>query len=607
MRANDESLPTRMHGIAGFITSEQGPFRTRAEHRMVQAMLHESTYVSGDFRSEGLGLGLGWLGHPEPPSVPVPIWNARRDVCLIFVGDHFACLGQAANAEALLSLYEQRGVRFLEGLNGWFSGVLLDLRERRIILFNDRYGLGRVYYHQNADGFYFASEAKALLRVLPNLRQISPAGLGELITCGCTMQNRTLFPGISLLPGGSAWEFRPGAETRKQSYFDPTAWTSQPPLAPPVYYEALRETLTRVVPRYLTPPPQVALSLTGGVDSRMVLAAVTPSPGTLPCYTFGGMLRECADVRVAREIARVCQQPYRVLSLTKDFLVQFPALARESVYRTDGTMDVSGATALFVNGLAREVAPVRLTGNYGGEILRGLVPFRPRPSPDGLFSSELAPFFKQAADTYFAELQGHRTAFVAFKQVPWHHYGGFALEQSKLTVRTPFLDNELVRLAHQAPPAPNGDKGLARRFIAERSPVLGRVATDRGWPAKLNWLPRKLQRFCTEFMPRAEYAYDYGMPQWLARADHVMVPLRLQRLFLGRQKYAHFRIWYRDQLSAFVKEILLDPQTLGRPYLNGPVVRKMVSAHVNGHGNYTTEIHQLLSIEMIERHLIAQS
>ena len=59
-----------------------------------------------------------------------------------------------------------------------------------------------------------------------------------------------------------------------------------------------------------------------------------------------------------------------------------------------------------------------------------------------------------------------------------------------------------------------------------------------------------------EFTFKAEYAYDYGMPQWLARLDHVFAPLRLEKLFLGRHKVAHFRVWYRDELSHYLKEIL---------------------------------------------------
>ena len=47
------------------------------------------------------------------------------------------------------------------------------------------------------------------------------------------------------------------------------------------------------------------------------------------------------------------------------------------------------------------------------------------------------------------------------------------------------------------------------------------------------------------------------MPQWLARIDHVLSPFRLERLFLGRHKFCHFRVWYRDALSRYVREVLV--------------------------------------------------
>ena len=69
------------------------------------------------------------------------------------------------------------------------------------------------------------------------------------------------------------------------------------------------------------------------------------------------------------------------------------------------------------------------------------------------------------------------------------------------------------------------------------------------------------------------------MPQWVAAVDHRLALLRLERLFLGRHKFYHYRVWYRDALAAYVKEILLDPRALARPY----VERKKVEAIVRGH------------------------
>ena len=85
-----------------------------------------------------------------------------------------------------------------------------------------------------------------------------------------------------------------------------------------------------------------------------------------------------------------------------------------------------------------------------------------------------------------------------------------------------------------------------------------------------------------------------------------MRPSHVERLFLGRQKFYHFRTWYRDELAPYVKEVLLDAHTLARPYLNGERVEEIVKAHTSGRANHTLEIHKLLTAELIQRQLIEQ-
>ena len=91
------------------------------------------------------------------------------------------------------------------------------------------------------------------------------------------------------------------------------------------------------------------------------------------------------------------------------------------------------------------------------------------------------------------------------------------------------------------------------------------------------------------------------MPQWAARIDHLLSFVRLQRLFLGRHKFSHFRVWYRDALSGYVREMLLDPRTLSRPYLERRRLEAVVGGHLKGDRNYTTEIHKVLTLELLHR------
>ena len=397
--------------------------------------------------------------------------------------------------------------------------------------------------------------------------------------------------------------FSRGAPVKKKTYFKQEAWENQPELSESDFYEKLKETWTRVLPKYFTGKQSIGLSLTGGVDSRMILAWAPRSPGTLPCYTWGGTYRDCADVKIARRTAKLCQQPHNTIPVGAEFLSQFHDLAEKAVYISDGTMDVTGAIDLYVQRLARQIAPVRVSGVCGGEILRRLVMFKPDPPQQGLFDPELASSFQEAAATYGSELQDHRLSFTSFKQAPWYMASKFTVERSQVTYRTPYFDNDLVALAYQTP-ATLLHNEPALRLIADGNPALGKIGTDRGIAFRsIPGVTRALHWY-QEFTFKAEYAYDYGMPQWLARLDHVFAPLRLEKLFLGRHKVAHFRVWYRDELSHYLKEILLDPLTLQRPYLRAHSVQKILEGHLNGCRNYTSEIHKILTLEFIQRKLI---
>ena len=87
-------------------------------------------------------------------------------------------------------------------------------------------------------------------------------------------------------------------------------------------------------------------------------------------------------------------------------------------------------------------------------------------------------------------------------------------------------------------------------MIADGNPLMRQIRTDRGIGD--GGVNDAVSRAFHEFTFKAEYAYNHGMPQWLARMDRVLSPLRPERLFLGRHKYSHFRIWYRDNLANYV-------------------------------------------------------
>jgi len=586
-----------MPGIVGLLTRMP---REQAEPvllRMVETLRHENFYVTGTWVDEALGVYVGWVARKNSSCESMPLRDERGDVVFVFSGEEFPESGTERRLE------DEQNPSFLERLNGRFHGLLTDRRRGTATLFNDRYGMHRVYYHQSPDAFYFAAEAKAILAVRPELRRIDPRGLGEFVACGCVLEDRTLFDGVHLLPGAAAWVFGRGSVERKGTYFHRRAWEDQPRLEPEPFYQEIRSVFARNLSRYFGTAERIAMSLTGGLDTRMMMAWQRPRPGALPCYTFGGMIRDCQDVVVARQVARACQQPYEVIPVADEFLSRFPHYAERTIYLTDGCADVGRSPDLYLNERAREIAPVRMTGNYGGEVLRGVRTFKPVAPLPGLFRPDVLPYLRQAAETYTGALEGHPLSFAVFKQIPWNHFGVLALEETQLALRSPYLDNDLVRTVFRAPPAALGTNDVSLRLIAEGDAALRRIRTDRGLAGD-GGLRSTLARALLEVSFKAEYAYDVGMPQSLARADHRVSFLRLERLFLGRHKFHHFRVWYRDVLSDYVRDVLLDARTLARPYVDRKALETVVQGHLEGRRNHTAEIHKMLTLELVHRLLL---
>jgi asparagine synthase (glutamine-hydrolysing) len=216
-----------------------------------------------------------------------------------------------------------------------------------------------------------------------------------------------------------------------------------------------------------------------------------------------------------------------------------------------------------------------------------------------LFPAELRSAIRRARETYSQLIQTHPLSFAVFRQAPWHHHGLSALEQTQITVRSPFLDNDIVRTVFRAPDSSLTSEAACLRLIDAGEPRLGRIRTDRGpmhrglWPAA--------RRAGIELTRKAEYASDYGMPQWIVPIDRLLAGVPLERLFLGRHKFFHFRLWYRDLLSRYVRDTLLDPLALSRSYVEPARVKSLVDSHTAGRGNYTLEIHKLLTLELIHR------
>src|SRR5688572_17687995 len=605
-----------MPGIAGII-GKGSPERIRQEvGLMVKSMTHEPHYSTGQYFVDELDLGEGWVCRKGEFSDCMPLVSAIDDVVLIFHGENFLdqtstkqlrARGGVVNARYLLDLYRESGAEFFTKLNGWYAGVIADLRNRKVILFNDRFAMSRVYCHEGQGEFLFASEAKAILKVRPELRKLDPEGVADHLRYNCVTRDRSLFQGISTLPHASILEFENGELKRRRRYFQFSEWEQQSKLPPEEFFERFADTIEAVFPSYSEDSAEVAMSLTAGLDTRLIMGVLGERNRHHPSYTFGGSWGELFDIRTARKLTTVYDQPFESIRINGAFLKNFPAYSRRTVYMSDGAHDAFGAHDLFFNEIARSIAPIRLTGKFGSEVvrIRNLVPSLRYPSeflqPTFRPLLEKLPTFRQLNPS------GNHLTRVVTEEIPWHEFGKVAIEHSQVVLRTPYMDNALVQLMYRAPEITRTAGRLQERYLKARSPEFSTFITNMGRLAPGGAISREILYPMLWALFKMEYIYLYATPHWMTRVDRSLGSLRLERLFSGRQKWEGYRLWIHTDFSDFVRDTLTGSQVRYGDYFSRPVVEDMVRKHVAGTHNYLNEIGRVLSIELIISELLGTS
>jgi asparagine synthase (glutamine-hydrolysing) len=602
-----------MPGIAGIISRRPVAECEREVKVMTAIMRREKFHASGMFSAPELGVFAGWVAHEHSFADGQVFQNETKEVALLFSGECFvadevkASLRRAGHSfggggDCLVHLYEEQGEGFIAGLNGLFSGLLIDRRQKRVFLFDDRYPMERIYWHQTADAFYFASEAKALLRVLPHLREFDPECVAELAGVNCVLGVRTLFRGIERLPGGACWSFANG-DCRRGNYFSPTEWEALPKLAPALYEAKLRETFLKIAPRYFEAESKVGVALTGGLDTRMIMAARPPQSGEPVCYTFTGPRGKTLDDRVAARVAKACGLKHHLLRLNPDFYSTFAGQVDQTVYGTDATFGAYGAHEIYFHRQARLLAPIRLTGNYGSEILRAITTFKPLGLTPEMFTPDFARSVAGAAGRWAAE-KGHPDTFAVFKEVPWNIFGSVAAGRSQVSFRTPYLDNELVALSYQCPVSLKKSSLPTMRFVKSCSPALDRIATDRGFISDRSGPDILCRRIFAEATFKFDYHYNAGLPRRLAVFNPFLRLFAESTGIAGLHKFLQYGLWMQRDLAPYLRDRAAAAAAQAGRFWSGDFLKQMAESHISGRKNYSAEINAVLTLEATERLLL---
>ena len=225
-------------------------------------------------------------------------------------------------------------------------------------------GLPAIFLCRRPDRVVLTSHLSLLAATAQSL-QFDPAAVVDLFQIGYPSGHRSLFRDACLVPGGHALSVGPDGQVSSARTWSP------PEAAPcpdwPSYLEFQAQTFRAAVRKMDLSGS--FLSLTGGLDTRAILAVLVSEGTCLPAATLTGATLSL-DARAARTLSKAYSFPHYLVRLDADFLRTLPTYVVEASRRSGGLTSLEEAGEVYLYRQLAGIGARRLSGGFGNQVAR---------------------------------------------------------------------------------------------------------------------------------------------------------------------------------------------------------------------------------------------
>jgi hypothetical protein len=560
----------------------------------------------------------GAIGAAERPSFPgmgeiLTSRDGNRQVCM--QGAIVGFLGENGPVDALAAarrcIVDRLDLEVLARARGSFAAVVLDSNRGTVELISDHNGTFPMSFAECDDCVLFGTQHKAILATGLLTPRLDEVGVAMMLQFGYLIGDTCLLEGVRQIPAATVVELGPEGvklfRYRLQRYEADETTNYDAEVA------RLVEAFRIATHGTFAVSPRVGVPLSGGMDSRLLLA-LSPDPSRTPSFTFGNA--GCRDLSCAADVARRLGSPHHKYITDPYYLRDY---LRLGTWMVEGEMGATHYHILpYAGDWARHVDVV-LDGIAGGHLLAGFYA-RPawREAPNAEAVAEMvweAATKKEAPDDVVARAGTpavRADAFAAAKQ-----------QFLKMVVEAPGVRPPEKAMAflqeHRTRRFAGGGARLLRWRVDVNMPGYDTIITDPGARIPTRWLHKDrlyldmLQRGAP-IAARARWQYT-GLPMhWpfrlqrfgvaAQRGMEILVQKFGVRTCLPHRELHDLDVWLKRELRDLVADTLLSPRALERGILPADVQRQAVMDHLEDRRDVTNFIGVLLTLETFCRDFI---
>jgi asparagine synthase (glutamine-hydrolysing) len=578
-----------MPGLIGF-TDQGRRYENGMLLNMRSLLKYGDTYTDDELYTDGTVYAsrthLGILSHEAQPA------RGGMDVLCWLEGEFY-------NQEELNKKYNvdfpsesaffanvyaaNRSFDFLRDIDGYYCAVLYDKKKKRVHLVSDRYGFKPLHWAVIDEDLVWSSEVKGFLEHRGFAAKIDRVSVSEFFGMGYLLENRTWFEGIELVPPSAVLVF--DIEDRDVHVERYWSW-NEIRLSEKVIDE--REAVAELsglfqdsVRKRTGGDKKIAVSLSGGLDSRAIVAAM---PGrSVPLHTFTFGLKESDDTEIAMEVANKKGAIHHFFELRPDNWL-LPRLA--TVWISDGAMNLMDMHGTEFCDSYGSFCHVVLNG-YAGDLILGGSYLRSW-SLDKKISTRIVKdvtgagidvgnfddwYMINKTDPYFINNRVRRFTNC-----------GLIVLGKWVEVRIPFWDNKLVEFVYGLP-----DSLRFRGYLYKRM-LLG---TFPDYYKRIPWQKTGLR-----------IGFPEPLVNLLSIKNRILKKARteLERFgyrYRDLKYYTDYRHWMMEPPARNVfEELLLGKGALYPEYLDRTEICRNLTDHMGGKWNYAKRLCLVLTFEL---------
>jgi asparagine synthase (glutamine-hydrolysing) len=299
-----------MCGISGIIHLDRSPVPEPQIWDMIKAMKHRGPNDNGTFFEDGVGFGFVRLSIIDlSPAGHQPMFSHDERYVIIFNGEIFNYIEvreelkakghvfkTQTDTEVLIQSYVEWGEDMLHKLNGMWTFVIYDRKEKTLFGSRDRYGIKPLYYCIDGNRLLFASEIPSILAVLGRKPTADQSALFDFLIFNRTDQDeKTFFSEIKKVNHGCYFNMKLSPQESSVAkamkivkWYDLRRELKEPFKDP----EEFREMFVSSIALRLRSDVPIGVCLSGGLDSSSIVSTMIKDFDKRDVHTFSAIYGE---------------------------------------------------------------------------------------------------------------------------------------------------------------------------------------------------------------------------------------------------------------------------------------------------------------------------